>query len=386
MSLTTTQALNGDLDLLLHGGLSELDITPEEHERVVQRYAGLGAVLDVLWAATLGSNRVFAQGSFMLGTVVRNVSRNDDLDIDLVAVRDIAKPSITQEQLKEEVGEAVNRYARGPKSGFPTVEESSRCWTLTWPDMHMDVLPAIPDDASRVDGLLITDQDVRSWLPSHPEGYARWFRSRMTSQAMASRGIEEKRLDVERVPEWQRRSALQRVVQALKRHRDVYFIDRPNERPSSIVITTLAAHAYTGGRDLQRVLREVVSGMSKYLYFADGEWLLPNPAQRHENFVDSWAAEPWQARRFFEWLDAAESAFLGFETKSGLDQVIPALDAAFGSRFTRGASRGLADYVGNARANGSLRMAGGALSVVGSSAAPLARPVRSHGFAGGPTN
>ena len=88
---------------------------------------------------TRGDNKVFAQGSFRLGTVVRNVHRNDDIDIDVLAMRDIERTSITQEELKAEVGDAVRRYSRRVISGNPTVDESSRCWTLTWPGMHMDI-------------------------------------------------------------------------------------------------------------------------------------------------------------------------------------------------------------------------------------------------------
>lgn len=386
MTLTMATVSRFDLEQLLHGGLAELDITAAEHALVVRRYGELGEVLDEIWSSTHGSNKVFPQGSFRLGTVVRNVHRNDDIDIDVVAVRDIGKASITQEELKAEVGTAVRRYARRVASGYPTVEESSRCWTLTWPDMHMDILPAIPDYQDGRDGLLITDRAVRLWLPSNPVGYAHWFSSRGLAGLTASGVLEEKRAEIEAVPQWERRSPLQRAVQALKRHRDVHFGERVHLRPSSIVLTTLAAHAYTGGIDLLDILRSLVSSMDEHLNFVDGAWALPNPAQPGENFVDSWAAEPERAGHFFDWLRSAASDFAGLEIKSGLDQTIPALEAAFGGGFGRGASRGLAAHLGNARANRGLVVAGGGLSV----ASPTrdARPtriVREHGFAGGPS-
>ena len=81
---------------------------------------------------------------------------------------------------------------------------------------------------------------------------------------------------------------------------------------------------------------------------------------------------------------AAATDFAGFETKSGLNETLPALEAAFGTRFRRGASRGLAAQIGSARANGGLILTGGGLSVA--NGAPDVRPtrvVRDHGFAGG---
>lgn len=388
MTLTTSPAPRADLDQMLLGGLRELDITQDDHDHVVQRYQEFGEVLDELWAPTLGSNKVFAQGSFMLGTVVRNVNRNDDIDIDIVALRDIAKSSITQQDLKAEVGAAAHAYADRPLSDFPGVEESDRCWTLTWPGMHMDILPAIPNLEIGRGNLLITDKAVREWRPSNPTGYARWFRSRSDSRLIASGELEEKRLEIETVPEWRQRSTLQRVVQALKRHRDVFFANQPEARPASIVITTLAAHAYSGGTDLYHVLRQVISEMPGRLQLVDGAWVLPNPAQLQENFVDSWAAEPWRAGDFFGWLEAAESTFGTIETKSGLEQTIPVLEAALGRRFATGASHGLANYLGGARDGGSLRVhTGGALSVASAvPAASVSRSVRSHEFAGGTTN
>lgn len=382
MTLEATQAMRGDLDQLLMGGLRALDITPVERDAVVQRYEELGAVLDESWASTRGANKVFAQGSFMLGTVVRNVNRNDDIDIDLVAVRDIAKASISQEELKDEVGSAVRLYATRAVSGFPDIEESDRCWTLTWPGMHMDVLPAIPNTEAVGDNLFITDKDVHRWLPSNPLGYARWFHARTSRRLMASHGVEEKRLEVQQVPEWQRRSVLQRAVQALKRHRDIYFSDRPDERPSSIVLTTLAAHAYLGGTDLHQVLRQIVALMPDQFHEEAGHWSLPNPAQPEENFTEYWATDPQRVVRFFEWLDAAATTFSGLETKSGLDQTIPVLKEAFGSRFATGAVQRLVGDLGSARDGGSLRHTTSGLSVVPDSAAT--RRVRGHNFAGGP--
>ncbi|MFD6165197.1 nucleotidyltransferase [Oerskovia sp. NPDC060287] len=383
MTPITTAGPRFDLDRMLRSGLAELDITEAEHELVVRRYSELGEVLDELWSSTRGDNKVFSQGSFRLGTVVRNVHRNDDIDIDIVAMRDIGMASITQESLKAEVGDAVRRYSRRVISGGPTVEESSRCWTLTWPGMHMDVLPAVPATDGGPHGLRITDRTVRHWLPSNPVGYANWFHARAAAGLTASGALEEKRLEIEAVPEWDYRSALQRAVQALKRHRDVYFGGRSHQRPSSIVLTTLAAHAYTGGNDLYDVVRRLVPEMGEHLLYVDDSWVLSNPAQPDENFVDSWAEEPNRSGHFFEWLRAAAADFAGLETKSGLNETLPALGAAFGQRFERGASRGLAAQIGSARAKGELLLTAGGLSIANSTPHIQPTVVRDHGFAGG---
>lgn len=387
MSLTASATPTTSLDRLLLGGLRALDITEEERQLAVRRYEELGAVLDERWASTRGRNRVFAQGSFRLGTVVRNVSREDDVDIDMVAMRDVVRQSISQQQLKDEVGDAVRAYAARPMSGGPRVEESSRCWTLIWPGMHMDVLPAIPDEEGSRGGLFITDRDVYRWLRSDPDGYARWFHRQEELVLVANSDVVESRLEVEQVPMWPRRSVLQRVVQALKRHRDVYFAHRPGEKPASVVITTLAAHAYAGGSELGVALRQVLSDMPRFLQQVDGEWVLPNPAQPEENFVDSWLGRPRCAESFFEWLSVAAGAVVCLESAPSLRATVMGLEEEFGHRFADGASRAFAATLTDARADGALRVAAGGLSQFspGRPVSAGTRAVKNHRFAGGST-
>ena len=258
---------------------SVFDPTAAERELAIRRYQALGVELDEIWSATRGENRIFPQGSFRLGTVTRRMNGDIDIDIDCVAVRDIDRSSITQEELKEEVGLAVKAYARRPDSGRPIITESDRCWTLTWPGMHLDVLPAIPASAF-LDGLLITDKSVRAWQHSNPVGYANWFHGRMAAEFREEEVRLAKALQVDDVPAWQVKTSLQRSVQALKRHRDLYFIDRPEHRPSSIVITTLAAKAYSGGGDLLDVLRDITRLMPSFIEYDDGRWFFPTPSSR----------------------------------------------------------------------------------------------------------
>jgi len=375
----------GDLDTLIRGGLKALDITEVERERVVSRYTELGEALDEHWIHTRGDNAISPQGSFALGTVVRNVHRNDDIDIDCVALKDVAKTSVSQADLKADVGTAARTYARSAHSDAPQLSQCSRCWTLSWPGMHLDILPAIPNDDAGGSNIWITDREVSRWLPSNPGGYADWFRDRMSSELLLERVVEAKRLEVEDVPEWRVRTVLQRTVQALKRHRDIFFSGRLDERPSSIVITTLAALAYTGSGDLYEVLRDVPSRMAEHLTRVQGRWTLPNPVQAGENFTDSWVSEPKRAEHFFEWVDEAERTFRGFGMSKSLDRTLPLLENAFGDRFASAAGASLGQSLFTARQRGQLVMGNrGRLASVTGSVATGAYAVKQHGFAGGP--
>ena len=68
------------------------------------------------------------------------------------------------------------------------------------------------------------------------------------------------------------KTPLQRAIQILKRHRDVWFNKNRSAydekaKPSSIIITTLAAHAYYNEGDLQQTLLKILTQMPHYIEY-----------------------------------------------------------------------------------------------------------------------
>lgn len=378
MQIQTTGAMAqvGSIGQLLESGIASLDITVAEHQAVERRYQALGATFEEHWEQTRSNNTVFPQGSFRLGTVTRRIHHNDDIDIDLVATRDISKESISQQDLKMDAGRAVRKYA-DDCAPLPDVDESDRCWTLTFAGMHMDVLPAL-DEPDGSEGILITDRAVRAWQPSNPRGYADWFHSQVAPELYARREELAKNTDIEDVPEFAVKSVLQRVVQALKRHRDIHFKDRLDDRPSSIILTTLAARAYaaTGRADLYDSLRTITRAMPEYITHDTAGWHLANPVQSEENFADYWNVDPRLHRNFEQWLDAAIVDFDSIGIQKGLHNVLPRLGQTFGERAQHSAARAAGADAYAARKNGTLIAGTGSSQV-----AP--RQVKSHGFYGG---
>lgn len=110
-------------------------------------------------------------------------------------------------------------------------------------------------------------------------------------------------MSIEEVPEYEVKTPLQRVVQILKRHRDIYFLKKPGERPVSIIITTLAAKAYRNQEDLYDALTDVVRDMPKFIEQRNnGQWWVPNPVDPDENFADKWNEYPDRRIAFLGWL------------------------------------------------------------------------------------
>lgn len=324
---------------LLTGAVEELDL-PESLERSAHAlYDDVGGFLSEEF--DVGTDwRIYPQGSMRLGTVVRP-SISDEYDIDSVACLDIAKESITQAELKKTVGQALGSYleSSAPRNGdFPTkLSEGRRCWTLKFDvPMHMDVLPAIADQDALPTGILITDRDLFRWQFSNPIAYSDWFFGRMYSEFLEARKAlaVTASVQVDEIPEWQVRTMLQRAVQVLKLHRNYFFADDLEGRPASILVTTLAALTYRGGRDLYQTLMDAATDMSTHIQRRGGRYFVPNPVQSEENFADR--LDEVSAVKLFSWLDDLKETLESVSTKPlGVDAVVASLAPKFGGGAMR---------------------------------------------------
>lgn len=297
------------LGALLESVAEALDISEEAYEAATLKYEDVGEYLaeDGSSLAAL-QPQIYPQGSFRLGTVIQPLGREGEFDIDLVCVLQLQKESVTQRELKARVGTRLKE--RDDLSRI--LKESRRCWTLGYPKegaepgFHMDVLPAIPNVERPPTGLLLTDRELTRWQWSNPLAFASWFYERMSEVLRAKRRAlaESVHADIEDIPEWRIRTSLQRAVQILKRHRDMYFSNKePDCRPASIILTTLAAHAYGGEPDLYDALNTILRGMRRFVENRAGTWWVPNPVDDHENFADKWNEYPERRIAFFDWLD-----------------------------------------------------------------------------------
>ena len=119
------------LSMLLDGAVETLDIAPHLHQLAVEKYEEVGTCV-----AENGTPdwRIYPQGSFRIGTVVRPNTPTGEYDIDLVCCLPIAKESTTQAELKEQVGRMVHAFVRwkqrqGHGDGPTSCEATRRCWT-----------------------------------------------------------------------------------------------------------------------------------------------------------------------------------------------------------------------------------------------------------------
>jgi hypothetical protein len=314
--------------LMLEQLANSLDISEARFKEAEDRYQAVGKFLERDESIVAKYIPViYTQGSFRLGTVIKPVTDAEEYDLDLVCQLNLAKNQISQKQLKEIIGFEIKGYAKSNNMKSPA-EEGKRCWTLHYSDgaqFHMDILPCIPDseifrEMLRVRGIpssisdhaiAITDNTMpnyadinREWPRSNPKGYAEWFKNRMKIQFESRRFNVAKSINAkaEDVPEYKVKTTLQRSIQLLKRHRDIMFQYNPDDKPISMIITTLAAHAYNNEADLYDALNAIIHGMPNFIFSKDDSPWIPNPVNPDENFADKWKEHPEREENFRKWI------------------------------------------------------------------------------------
>lgn len=370
------------VEQLVATSIADFDVPLDVYERAVVRYEALGNWLADHWVEHAAGGIVYPQGSIRLGTMVAPVTPGAEYDVDLVCRRDVKKESTTQKELKADVGAGVAAFVASSPDGTPTRSEGKRCWTLDYPGepFHMDVLPAVPDVEAQPNGILLTDRELVHWQPSNPADFSGWFYAQMEREYREVREAFAKQMEVEDVPAWYVKTTLQRTVQALKRHRDLYFADAPEDRPASIIITTLAARAYTGSGSLYEVLVDVTKKMPMLVEHRDGVWWVANPVQPRENFADRWRSKPGSDERFFQWMHQAGVDFAALGEERGVDTVLTKIGKSFGEEPKRAAAAKFGIGMREAREAGRLGMAAGTGTL--GAVTTKSRPVRPHVFHG----
>ena len=330
------RATTAEAEDFLEALADELEIPERRYEQANDRYNSLGAWLnrDNSTIRTFGPE-VYSQGSFALGTVLAPISDAEDYDIDAVCeFKKLSKSQTTQQELKRRLGVEVEAYRKSNNMHKPA-EPHRRCWRLQYHDeaqFHMDVTPGVPNTATAravlaragadqsyaLTAIAITDEDSSTyailsddWLRSNPRGYRKWFHSRMAAIFEERKKALSKsvRGGTELIPDYRVRTPLQSAIMMLKRHRDVMFMDRPDERPISIILTTLSGHSYDGEQRISDALFSILRGMDRHINRTPAGYVIPNPTDPAENFADKWVKHPERAAAFFEWLERARVDF-----------------------------------------------------------------------------
>ncbi|AGI67499.1 hypothetical protein OAN307_c18430 [Octadecabacter antarcticus 307] len=373
----------------------ELAVPPDRFDQAERRYKDLGEFLhrDESKVRDFDPD-VYIQGSFALGTPIKPASTDEDYDLDIVvAFKALSKRHMCQADLRRLLKDELKAYrkARGIQNA---VGESRRCCTLIYADgaqFHMDVLPAVPNEANMravlssyradealADGAIaITDSEeiatyhviTDDWPGSNPRGFAAWFKSRQLEQLnerrrafLDARG--KVTASVEDVPVFRVRTPLQSAIMILKRHRDEWFAeqDDPDLKVISIILTTLSTHAYAGEARVSDAIAKILRDLHVKIEELHGVYWIANPTDPSENFADRWETHPERGEAFFEWLEAARRHFGAVQGFSDASIVLNELSQSLGDPIVEAARLRVSTNTGSRAASVAPAAAAGASS------------------------
>jgi hypothetical protein len=377
-----------------------LDLTKTQRKTAEDRYT---TVTQLLGAPESGlfpySPHLHVQGSFLQKTMVKPMA-GVEFDVDLICLLHGTRSLGAKEMFRLVVSELKGKY--------PDLVVKDRCCRIDFAgEFHMDIIPACPELGMEAGRILIPDRRLEQMLPSCPKLFAAWFdevaqlKPTFITYFSARDVCNAKSASViEPLPDYDgmMQEPLRRFVQILKAARNHFYERRSVQIPSSIVLTTLAAHAYTravaGGpyTSMIQVFRTVVEDLHNYIGVTrdlEGRVRLDlrNPKDARENFLDGWKHDEKSFQTFFEW---QRDVLLFIDRMTGTDNEDEGIDGAkkqlastFGDSAATAAIRGIA----NGRREEVAIGRGGYLSsgILVPAAFPGARTTPKHTFDGCPT-
>lgn len=247
--------------------ISELDISPTMYSNAVEKYKAITAYLESYGIEA----EMYPQGSFAFGTVVRPTSKSADANYDLDFICQIKgdRSSHTPSELRKILLDALkaSRIYEGK------LEIWDECFTIEYADVGkigftIDIVPATDESEEKKQSILAKSSYPNlintavaipkhngnhnyTWITNNPRGFRQWFDEINKPFLEAGRNNYRNELfkrhsrfyaSVEEIPHALDRSALQRVIQLLKYHRNVYYDKLPGGddiKPISAIINVL---------------------------------------------------------------------------------------------------------------------------------------------------
>lgn len=336
-----------------------LDLTKTQRKTAEDRYA---TVTQLLGAPESGlsdySPHLHVQGSFLHKTMVKPMA-GVEFDVDLICLLHGTKSLGAKEMFRMVVAALKGRY--------PELTVKDRCCRIDYAgEFHMDIIPACPELGVEPSRILIPDRRLELLLPSCPKLYAAWFEEAallmpifITSLSATEAYNVKSAAVIEPLPDYDgmMQEPLRRFVQILKAARNHFYEGRSTQIPSSIVITTLATHAYRKAiasgpfESMLHVFRAVTADLHNHIGVTrDSEGGirldLRNPKDARENFLDGWKHDEKSYQAFFEWQREVLhfiNKMIGLEIgNEGIDGAKKRLAITFGDSAATAAIRGIA--------------------------------------------
>ncbi|MDR7866518.1 MAG: nucleotidyltransferase [Sporomusaceae bacterium] len=338
-------------DLLARIG-RKLEITSDQRDFAKREYVEVGRWLgDDDSPLTPFTPVIYAQGSLAIDTTVKPL-KQDEFDLDLVC--ELAGGWRGHGPV--ETLDLIEKRLQQNGAYKPMVKRMNRCIRLDYPrNFHMDILPGYPDNDKTPGALKVPDRKLLTWKDSNPKGFAAWFDGKSRHHVFL-----EKAAKVEPFPDYdlpQDKPTLKKIVQLFKRRRDIAFSDDPDRAPISVVLTTLAANAYSGHYSVSEGLAETLAGIMHSIP-SGRRLVVPNPTNPAEDFSEKWDNDRALYDSFLKWLRSFIREWndirLAARDGAGLPHIQKLLSAMFGEAVSVHAISEQQEYIQKIRNSGML--------------------------------
>ena len=393
------------LDIMLADVAIRVQPTPTDYQTAVDHYEAINDWLDRVDSPLQGRvEEFYPQGSFAIGATVARHSSDGEFDIDVMAQIDWptkVDPEFALRTLHEAIAST-----RGTRY-HDKAERKTRCSTVNYDGMHLDVTPTARlwgrNDRT---GLIFHSKPSDPSIPKHalfanPFGFAQWFAANTPADTAFGAFYERRSLDYNRVlleakadaapvPEQMplyRKSIAVIALQLIKRWRNLLYDRRyPHLRlPPSVLLAHYVALNANHTRSLADELIVQVDAMRAVLMAADrdGQLVYAHNAMCIEDVLtDRWPGNHANQRVFLKELNAF-AADLSELRDGGLSlaEMLHVLERLFGERPARGAYETyIGQHIRDTGRSSSLHIPGrGAIPALGSLAAPAtARATPAH--------
>lgn len=365
------------VDELLIDIAVRIQLSPTLHGLAVERADAIARWLERDGSPLKGRlRRLYAQGSMAIGATIRSKENDDLFDIDLIAEIDWPAGTTPMQMLL-----ALYSAIRGePGSRYyddGIVELQTRCVTIHYAEMHLDITPMWRNPVWAERGGYIAHAKPSTPVAEHklvaanPWGFAEDFKTKTPAEPWFANVILEKsygraiRADVDPVPEHEALYAKAMAVvglQLIKRHIYLIYERKPEgtRRPPSVYVAeSVARNANKTGSLMDELIHQSACLRLALSEAAQrGELIdVRNPKLWDDKLTDRWPGGSLAQRVFIGELDSFIGALATAKAETDLPKLRAKLAFLFGENATLDAVNSYLERAGRETRQGISRFA-----------------------------
>jgi len=348
------------LDVMLADIAARIQLTPTDYQKAIDHYKAINEWIDREDSPLHGRVQLFyAQGGFMIGATTARHASDADFDIDVMA--QITWPAGIDPEIALSTTHRAIRGERGSRY-YEKVGRKTRCSTVHYDGMHLDVTPAVrlvhrEEKIGCIFHSKPSDPNERKLtLLANPYGFGQWFLANTPADEAFGLYFEKASLDYDRlrwkilekadadpVPDQMpvyRKSRAVICLQLIKRWRNLAY-DRRHARlriPPSVLLAYYVAINANQTRTLADELIYQVECIIAALEAAERSYRTVrefNPACHEDELTDRWPADLSEQRVFINELRAFALQLHRLRDGVPLPEMQKILEELFGERPAR---------------------------------------------------